>query len=66
MIGSVYERKREIGIYTSVGLAPSHVSFLFIAEAMAFAVLSVVLGYLLAQIKRPPVLRGPPCGPASP
>jgi cell division protein FtsX len=49
MIGSVYERKREIGIYTSVGLAPSHVSFLFIAEAMAFAVLSVVTGYLLAQ-----------------
>ncbi|UCF92472.1 MAG: M28 family peptidase [Desulfobacterales bacterium] len=49
MIGSVYERKREIGIYTSVGLAPSHVSFLFIAEALALAVLSVVLGYLLAQ-----------------
>jgi hypothetical protein len=49
MIGSVYERKGEIGIYTSVGLAPSHVSFLFIAEAMAYAVLSVVLGYLLAQ-----------------
>ena len=49
MIGSVYERKREIGIYTAVGLAPSHVSFLFIAEALAFAVLSVVLGYLLAQ-----------------
>ncbi|UCE84418.1 MAG: M28 family peptidase [Deltaproteobacteria bacterium] len=49
MIGSVYERKREIGVYTSVGLAPFHVSFLFIAEAMAFAVLSVVLGYLLAQ-----------------
>jgi hypothetical protein len=50
MISSVYERKREIGIYTSVGLAPSHVSFLFVAEAMAFAVLSVVFGYLLAQI----------------
>jgi hypothetical protein len=49
MIGSVYERKREIGIYTSVGLAPSHVSFLFVAESMAFAVISVVLGYLLAQ-----------------
>jgi cell division protein FtsX len=49
MIGSVYERKREIGIYTSVGLAPRHVAFLFIAESMAFAVLSVVLGYLLAQ-----------------
>jgi cell division protein FtsX len=50
MIGSVVERKREIGIYTSVGLAPSHVSFLFIAESVAFAVLSVVLGYLLAQV----------------
>jgi hypothetical protein len=49
MIGSVYERKREIAIYTSVGLAPTHVAFLFIAEALAFAVLSVVLGYLLAQ-----------------
>lgn len=49
MIGSVYERKREIGVYTSVGLAPSHVSFLFIAESLAFAVISVVAGYLLAQ-----------------
>jgi hypothetical protein len=49
MIGSVYERKREIAVYTSVGLAPSHVSFLFIAESLAFAVLSVVMGYLLAQ-----------------
>jgi hypothetical protein len=49
MISSVYERKREIAVYTSVGLAPSHVSFLFIAEALAFAVLSVVFGYLLAQ-----------------
>ena len=50
MISSVYERKTEIGIYTSVGLAPSHVAFLFVAEAMALAVISVVLGYLLAQI----------------
>lgn len=50
MIGAVYERKREIGVYTAVGLAPSHVSFLFIAEALAFAVISVVLGYLLAQV----------------
>ena len=50
MISSVYERKNEIAIYTSVGLAPSHVSFLFIAEALALAVISVVLGYLLAQV----------------
>lgn len=50
MISSVYERKGEIGVYTSVGLAPSHVAFLFVAEAMALAVISVVLGYLVAQV----------------
>ena len=49
MISSVFERKNEIAVYTSVGLAPTHVSFLFVAEALAFAILSVVLGYLLAQ-----------------
>ncbi|WP_457574113.1 FtsX-like permease family protein [Desulfolithobacter sp.] len=49
MISSVHERKREIAVYTSVGLAPTHVSFLFVAEALAFGVISVVLGYLLAQ-----------------
>jgi len=50
MISSVYERKNEIAVYTSVGLAPSHVGFLFVAEAMALAVISVVIGYLIAQI----------------
>ncbi len=50
MISSVYERKNEIAVYTSVGLAPSHVGFLFVAESMALAVISVVLGYLVAQI----------------
>jgi len=50
MIGSVQERKREIGIYTSIGMAPSHVSIIFIAEALSYAVLSVVLGYILAQV----------------
>lgn len=50
MIASVYERKREIAVYTSVGMAPTHVSFLFVAEALAYAVISVVLGYLVAQV----------------
>ncbi|WP_291327745.1 FtsX-like permease family protein [Desulfovibrio sp. UCD-KL4C] len=49
MITSVYERKKEIAVYTSIGMAPTHVSFLFIAEAIAFAVISVVAGYLIAQ-----------------
>ena len=50
MVGSVVERKREIAVYTSVGLAPRHVSSLFIAEALAFGVISAVTGYLAAQI----------------
>lgn len=49
MMGSVYERFREIGIYSSVGLAPVHISFLFIAEACVYAVLGTVSGYLVGQ-----------------
>jgi hypothetical protein len=50
MIGHVHERQREIGTYTSVGLAPTHVGFLFIVEALSMAVLSTVVGYILAQL----------------
>ena len=49
MLGAVYERFREIGIYSSVGLAPVHISFLFLAEACVFAVLGVTLGYVVGQ-----------------
>ena len=49
MLGAVYERFREIGIYSSVGLAPSHIALLFIAEACVYAVLGITLGYLLGQ-----------------
>jgi len=49
MMGSVYERFREIGVYSSVGLAPVHISFLFLAEACVYAVLGVVFGYILGQ-----------------
>ena len=49
MMGSVYERFREIGIYSAVGLAPLHISFLFIAEACVYAVLGTVSGYLVGQ-----------------
>lgn len=50
MIGHVHERQREIGTYTSVGLAPTHVGFLFIVEALSMAVISTVIGYILAQM----------------
>ncbi|MDO9465417.1 MAG: M28 family peptidase [bacterium] len=50
MMGSVYERFKEIGIYSSVGLAPVHISALFIAESCVYAVLGAVSGYLLGQV----------------
>jgi ABC-type antimicrobial peptide transport system permease subunit len=50
MLGSVYERTREIGIYSSIGLAPVHIGALFIAEAAVYAVLGSISGYLIAQV----------------
>ncbi len=49
MMGAVYERLREIGIYSSVGLAPMHIAMLFIAEACVYAIIGVTMGYLLGQ-----------------
>ena len=50
MLGSVYERTPEIATFNSVGLAPNHVAWLFVAEAAAFATLGGVGGYLVAQV----------------
>ncbi len=50
MMGAVYERFREIGIYSAVGLAPNHIAALFLAEAAVFATLGAVLGYLIGQV----------------
>ncbi len=49
MMGAVYERFREIGIYSAVGLAPSHIAALFLAEAAVFATLGATFGYLIGQ-----------------
>lgn len=50
MMGAVYERSREIGVYSVVGLAPSHISMLFLAESTVFATFGGVAGYLLGQL----------------
>lgn len=50
MLGSVFERVKEIHIFSSIGLAPSHIGMLFIAEALVYAILGSVLGYLLGQL----------------
>ena len=49
MLGAVYERQREIGVYSAVGLAPMHIALLFVAEACVYAVVGVTLGYILGQ-----------------
>ena len=49
MMGAVYERFGEIGIYSSVGLTPLHIALLFIAEACVYAVVGTTLGYILGQ-----------------
>jgi len=47
MLGNVLERVGEVRIYMSVGLSPLHVTTLFLAETVAYAVTSCVLGYIL-------------------
>ncbi len=49
MVASVFERKREIGIFSSIGLAPHHISILFFAESAVYGVLGAVIGYFTAQ-----------------
>ena len=49
MKGSVYERRNEIYVYNAVGIAPKYIFFMFVAEALVYAVVGTVVGCLLAQ-----------------
>src|SRR5208283_1244875 len=49
MMGSIAERRREIYVYTSLGLAPFHVGALFVAEAMTYGLIGAVFGYIIGQ-----------------
>jgi len=49
MMGSIAERKREIHVYTSLGLAPMHVGALFVAEALTYGLIGTVFGYIIGQ-----------------
>ncbi|MEM3590885.1 MAG: M28 family peptidase [Candidatus Bathyarchaeia archaeon] len=50
MLGSVYERTKEIKIYSSVGLSPTHVALIFLSESLVFALLAAVIGYISGLI----------------
>jgi hypothetical protein len=49
MLSSIAERRKEIYIYTSLGLAPLHVGFLFLAEAITYGLMGSVFGYVVGQ-----------------
>ncbi|MCJ7821676.1 MAG: ABC transporter permease, partial [Armatimonadetes bacterium] len=49
MLGAVYERVKEIHIFSSIGMAPNHIAMLFIAESFVYAILGAIFGYLIGQ-----------------
>ncbi len=50
LLGSIYERKREIFIYAALGLSPTQIGLLFIAEALAYALIATVIGYVIGVL----------------
>lgn len=46
LIGSVIERRREIAVYSTVGLSPLHITGMFLAEALTYAIIGALFGYL--------------------
>jgi ABC-type antimicrobial peptide transport system permease subunit len=50
MLGAIYERIREIYIYSVVGLNPMNVIGIFLGESITYALISAPLGYILGCI----------------
>ncbi len=50
MLANVYERVREIGIFSSLGLSPLHVAGLFLSETLVYSVVAAVLGYVIGLV----------------
>ncbi|MGC9202887.1 MAG: M28 family peptidase [Thermoproteota archaeon] len=46
MLGSVYERMKELSILSAIGLSPIHISGLLIIEAILYGVVGTILGYI--------------------
>lgn len=49
MLSSIAERRREIHVYTSLGLAPLHVAVLFLSEAVTYGLMGAIFGYVAGQ-----------------
>lgn len=49
LLSSITERRKEIYIYTSLGMAPWHIGFLFVAEAITYGLMASIFGYIIGQ-----------------
>ncbi|HYE06257.1 MAG TPA: ABC transporter permease [Planctomycetota bacterium] len=49
MRGSVHERRGEIAVLNAVGIAPRWIAMMFFSEALVYAVVACVMGYLVCQ-----------------
>ncbi|MDD5708065.1 MAG: FtsX-like permease family protein, partial [Kiritimatiellae bacterium] len=49
MLGSVYERKKEIAVFNAIGLNPHHIGTFFLAESFVYGIIGSVGGYLIGQ-----------------
>ena len=50
VLGGVYERKREISTYSSVGLSPLSIALMFISETVIYAVIAGVTGFITGSV----------------
>jgi len=48
MLASVYERIREIHIFSSLGISPKGIGFMFLAESVLYGIISAIAGYLIS------------------
>lgn len=45
MLGVVIRKRRDISIFSSIGMSPLHVSFTFLSQIIAYAIVGSILGY---------------------
>jgi len=50
MLGAVYERIREIAVFSTVGLSPGDVGMMFLSESISYGVIGVIMGYIAGII----------------
>jgi beta-mannosidase len=48
MLSNVYERRKEVSIFSMIGMNPTHIFLLFVTEALLLGLIGGGLGYLLS------------------